>query len=108
MLNEVSAPTKLNKKTSKVEENRKRFELAWHSSHRERDKHNRPHVTRSGLIDYLAGPHVGMSESYAKRQLQPTANTFIGILIDAGYIAPFERGWSAIHDSCIMDFGENG
>ena len=108
VLNEVSAPTKLSKKTSKVEENRKRFELAWHSSHRERDKHNRPHVTRSGLIDYLAGPHVGMSESYAKRQLQPTANTFIGILIDAGYIAPFERGWSAIHDSCIMDFGENG
>jgi hypothetical protein len=107
VLESVSEPMKMDKKVSKVEENRRRFERAWHSCHRDRDDKGRPFVDRYSMLSFLTGPSIGMKDSYAKRQMQPTANTFIGILLDAEYIEPYKNGWAATSDSAIMDFGDD-
>jgi len=103
VLESVSAPAKVDKKTSKIEEHRKRFERAWHAGHRERDGQKRPHVNRYQMINFLTGPMIGMSESAAKKACQADPSRMIGALIDAEYIIPEGNGWSATNESLIIN-----
>jgi hypothetical protein len=107
VLESVSAPVKTDKKESKIEGHRKRFERAWHASHRERDEKNRPHVNRYSMIQFLTGPSIGISESAAKKACQADSSRMIGALIDAGYIIPHGNGWSANDSALIVDFGNS-
>jgi len=107
VLESANKPIKMDKKISKVEENRRRFERAWHHCHRSRDDQNRPFLSRSALLEYQVN-ELGATESYAKKQLQPSPSSLIGILLDADYIEKYGKGWSAKSASLIIDFGENG
>ncbi len=107
VLESVSQPQAKTKVVSKVEENRRRFERAWHHCHRARDDKNRPFLSRSALLEYQVN-ELGATESYAKKQLQPSPSSLIGILLDADYIEKYGKGWSAKSASLIIDFGENG
>ena len=107
VLESANKPIKMDKKISKVEENRRRFERAWHHCHRSRDDQNRPFLSRSALLEYQVN-ELGATESYAKKQLQPSPSSLIGILMDADYIEKYGKGWSAKSASLIIDFGENG
>ena len=95
VLDSVSKPIKTTKVVSKVEEHRKRFERAFHSAGRARDDQGRPHVTRSGMLDFLTGPMMGMAEAAARKSIQNEPSRMIGTLLDAEYILPFGQGWSA-------------
>ena len=101
VLDSVSKPMTSTKVVSKVEEHRKRFERAFHSAGRVRDDQGRPHVTRSGMLDFLTGPSIGMSESAAKKAVQTDSSRMIGTLLDAEYIIPFGSGWSATDGAFI-------
>ena len=103
VLEPVDEPVKVDAKKSKVHEHMRRFERAWHSCHREKDSKGRPHVTRSGMLNFLTGPHMGMSESAAKKSLQNDPSRMIGTLIDAEYIVPFETGWSATNEALVLE-----
>jgi len=103
VLDPVSEPIKESKKSSKVSEFRKRFERAWHASHRERDAKGRPFVNRNAMLDFLTGPAMGMSESAAKKSLQNDPARMMGCLIDGEIVVPFGNGWSATDSAMILD-----
>jgi KaiC/GvpD/RAD55 family RecA-like ATPase len=107
VLESSGKPIKMDKKVSKLEENRRRFERAWHHCHRDRDDQNRPFISRSALLEYQVN-ELGATESYARKQLQPSTSSLIGILLDADYIEKYGKGWSAKSASLIIDFGESG
>jgi phage/plasmid primase-like uncharacterized protein/archaellum biogenesis ATPase FlaH len=102
VLESASAPAKVSKKLSRVEESRKRFERAWHFTNRNYDG-GKPFVEKSGMLDFLTSSAMGMSESAARKACQNDPSRMIGILIDAKYIAPKGRGWVALDESLIMD-----
>ena len=106
VLDSVSQPVKVEKKVSRVEENRRRFERAWHHCNRDRDDQKRPFLSRSALLNYQVN-ELGATESYAKKQLQPSATSLIGVLMDADYIEKYDSGWSAKSASLIIDFGDS-
>jgi len=103
VLDPVNEPIKESKKSSKVSEFRKRFERAWHASHRERDAKGRPFVNRNAMLDFLTGPAMGMSESAAKKSLQNDPSRMMGCLIDGEIVVPFGNGWSATDAAMILD-----
>jgi KaiC/GvpD/RAD55 family RecA-like ATPase len=104
VLESSNKPIKMDKKVSKIEEKRRRFERAWHHSHRSRDDQNRPYVPRSALLEFQIN-ELGFTEGTARKELQPSTGTMIGMLLDADYIEKYERGWSAKSASLIIDFG---
>jgi KaiC/GvpD/RAD55 family RecA-like ATPase len=104
VLESANKPIKMDKKVSKIEEKRRRFERAWHHSHRSRDDQNRPYVARSALLEFQIN-ELGFTEGTARKELQPSTGTMIGMLLDADYIEKHEKGWSAKSASLIIDFG---
>jgi putative DNA primase/helicase len=106
VLDQTNQPVKMEKKVSRVEENRRRFERAWHHCNRDRDDQKRPFLSRSALLNYQVN-ELGATESYAKKQLQPSATSLIGVLLDADYIEIYGSGWSAKSTSLIIDFGDS-
>jgi phage/plasmid primase-like uncharacterized protein/KaiC/GvpD/RAD55 family RecA-like ATPase len=101
VLESVNKPITATKVTSKVEEHRKRFERAWHFAGRARDPQGRPHVTRSGMLDFLTGPAMMMKEAAAKKAMQMDSNRMIGTLVDAEYVTPFGQGWSVTDNTFV-------
>jgi putative DNA primase/helicase len=106
VLDQTNQPVKMEKKVSRVEEKRRRFERAWHHCNRDRDDQKRPFLSRSALLNYQVN-ELGATESYAKKQLQPSATSLIGVLLDADYIEIYGSGWSAKSTSLIIDFGDS-
>jgi len=101
VLESVNKPITATKVLSKVEEHRKRFERAWHFAGRARDPQGRPHVTRSGMLDFLTGPAMMMKEAAAKKAMQMDSNRMIGTLVDAEYVTPFGQGWSVTDNTFV-------
>ena len=106
VLDQANQPVKMEKKVPKIEEKRRRFERAWHHNNRDRDDQKRPFLTRSALLDYQIN-QLGFTEGTAKRELQPSTGTLIGMLLDADYIEIYGGGWSAKSASLIIDFGDS-
>jgi hypothetical protein len=101
VLESTNKPMSATKVVSKVEEHRKRFERAWHFAGRARDPQGRPHVTRSGMLDFLTGPAMMMKEAAAKKAMQMDSNRMIGTLVDAEYVTPFGQGWSVTDNTFV-------
>lgn len=101
VLESANKPITATKVLSKVEEHRKRFERAWHFAGRARDPQGRPHVTRSGMLDFLTGPAMLMKEAAAKKAMQMDSNRMIGMLVDSEYVTPFGQGWSVTDNTFV-------
>ena len=88
------------RKESKLEDSRKRFERAWfHAGAEWRESH--PYLTRSALLDFLIG-NDGVKESTAKQMVKPSVEgKMVGILTNAGMIKSDGSGWLIIDQNWL-------
>lgn len=92
---EASAPTKADKKDSKIESHRKTFENAWWASGAE-ERNGLPYLSRSAIMDYFV-QKLDVSEASAKQYIKPSVpGKPISDLLTAQIIEVFEHGWVVI------------
>lgn len=83
------------RKDSKVEDSRKRFERAWFHANAEW-RGDYPYLTRSALLDFLIS-HEGIKESTAKQMVKPAVEgKMVGLLTNAEMIQGDGSGWLII------------